>query len=118
MYGHSQPLNMPPQISAAESGDGSGPDPALDAHHHIHYEPHALEDGAAGAMVVVEDVTSDAVYVSGGGGPEESSQLTLSFRGQVYVFDAVTPDKVQFPPFSSVFIFPFFFSSSLIRRCD
>ncbi|XP_027938579.1 GATA transcription factor 25 [Vigna unguiculata] len=95
MYGHSQPLNMPPQISAAESGDGSGPDPALDAHHHIHYEPHALEDGAAGAMVVVEDVTSDAVYVSGGGGPEESSQLTLSFRGQVYVFDAVTPDKVQ-----------------------
>ncbi|KAL9315850.1 hypothetical protein ACSQ67_016851 [Phaseolus vulgaris] len=95
MYGHSQPLNMPPQISTAESDDGSGPDPALDAHHHIHYETHALEDGATGAMVVVEDVTSDAVYVSGGGGPEESSQLTLSFRGQVYVFDAVTPDKVQ-----------------------
>ncbi|BAT81692.1 hypothetical protein VIGAN_03148600 [Vigna angularis var. angularis] len=94
MYGHSQPLNMPPQISAAES-NGSGPEPALDAHHHIHYETHALENGAAGAMVVVEDVTSDAVYVSGGGGPEESSQLTLSFRGQVYVFDAVTPDKVQ-----------------------
>ncbi|XP_014522427.1 GATA transcription factor 25 isoform X2 [Vigna radiata var. radiata] len=95
MYGHSQPLNMPPQISAAESGNGSGPDSALDTHHHIHYETHGLEDGAAGAMVVVEDVTSDAVYVSGAGGPEESSQLTLSFRGQVYVFDAVTPDKVQ-----------------------
>lgn len=108
MYGHSQPLNMPPQISTAESDDGSGPDPALDAHHHIHYETHALEDGATGAMVVVEDVTSDAVYVSGGGGPEESSQLTLSFRGQVYVFDAVTPDKVQFPPLSFLFIFPCF----------
>ncbi|RDX74277.1 GATA transcription factor 25, partial [Mucuna pruriens] len=93
MYGHSQPMNMPPQIAAAESDDGSGAEPAINAHHHIHYDAHALEDGAA--AVVVEDVTSDAVYVSGGGGPEESSQLTLSFRGQVYVFDAVTPDKVQ-----------------------
>ncbi|XP_020206956.1 GATA transcription factor 25 [Cajanus cajan] len=93
MYGHSQPLNMPPQI---ESDDGSGAEAAVDAHHHhIQYETNALEDGAAAAGVVVEDVTSDAVYVSGGGGPEESSQLTLSFRGQVYVFDAVTPDKVQ-----------------------
>nr|KYP72313.1 hypothetical protein KK1_004901 [Cajanus cajan] len=96
MYGHSQPLNMPPQI---ESDDGSGAEAAVDAHHHhIQYETNALEDGAAAAGVVVEDVTSDAVYVSGGGGPEESSQLTLSFRGQVYVFDAVTPDKVPFCP--------------------
>ncbi|KAG5122513.1 hypothetical protein JHK84_040853 [Glycine max] len=93
MYGHSQPLSMPSQIGGGESDDGSGNEHAVDGHHHhIQYETHALEDGAA---VVVEDVTSDAVYVSGGGGPVESSQLTLSFRGQVYVFDAVTPDKVQ-----------------------
>ncbi|XP_027329891.1 GATA transcription factor 25 isoform X2 [Abrus precatorius] len=96
MYGHAQPVNMPGQIAAGESDDGSGADPAIDGHHHIHYETHALEDGGGGVGgggVVVEDVTSDAVYVSGGCGPEESSQLTLSFRGQVYVFDAVTPDK-------------------------
>ncbi|TKY56345.1 GATA transcription factor 25 [Spatholobus suberectus] len=88
MYGHPQPMNMPSKIGAGESDDGA--DAAIDGHHHIQYETH---DGGGG--VVVEDVTSDAVYVSGGGGPEESSQLTLSFRGQVYVFDAVTPDKVQ-----------------------
>ena len=48
----------------------------------------------------VDDVGHDAVY--GGTGHElvvnrgdGSSQLTLSFRGQVYVFDAVTPDKVR-----------------------
>lgn len=88
MYGHSHPMNM--QITAAADSD------AISGADHIHYETHHLEDAAAAAgVVVVEDVTSDAVYVSGGGGPEESSQLTLSFRGQVYVFDAVSPDKVQ-----------------------
>jgi hypothetical protein len=60
---------------------------------------------------VVEDVASDAVYGQGGGGGaaemaiqrhDGTSQLTLSFRGQVYVFDSVTPDKVSF--------FCFFFS--------
>nr|GMD33674.1 GATA transcription factor 28 isoform X1 [Ipomoea batatas] len=29
------------------------------------------------------------------GGNESSNQLTLSFQGQVYVFDSVSPDKVQ-----------------------
>lgn len=108
MYGPSQPLNIPSRIGAGERDDGSGNEPAVDGHHHhIQYETHALDDGAAGGAVVVEDVTSDAVYVSGGGGPVESSQLTLSFRGQVYVFDAVTPDKVPFPPFSVILLFNF-----------
>ncbi|KAK7301097.1 hypothetical protein RJT34_11957 [Clitoria ternatea] len=91
IYVHSPSMNMPPQIAAPDSDDASAPDPAND--NHIHYETHALEDGASAGAAV--DVTSDAVYVSGSGGPEESSQLTLSFRGQVYVFDSVTPDKVQ-----------------------
>ncbi|RZC15862.1 GATA transcription factor 25-like [Glycine soja] len=56
--------------------------------HHIHYSSHTIEDDGA----AVEDVSAVP-------GPEisidNSSQLTLSFRGQVYVFDAVTPDKVQ-----------------------
>ncbi|RDY05942.1 GATA transcription factor 25, partial [Mucuna pruriens] len=75
MYG---PMN---QIVPAEDNDA-----AAASDHHIHYNSHAVED-ATGA---VEDVSADSVYVS----PpditiQDSSQLTLSFRGQVYVFDAV-----------------------------
>lgn len=103
MYGHSQPMNMPGQIAAGDSDEASGADHAIDANHHIQYESNPLEDCSG---VAVEDVTSDAVYVSGhaGGGSDysslvphcdDSSQLTLSFRGQVYVFDSVTTDKVQ-----------------------
>ncbi|KAK7282903.1 hypothetical protein RIF29_12017 [Crotalaria pallida] len=61
-------------------------------HHIIHYE-----DGSG--SVVIEDVATDnGVY--GGGAPnisavDDSSQLTLSFRGQVYVFDSVSPQKAQ-----------------------
>ncbi|CAJ1974042.1 unnamed protein product [Sphenostylis stenocarpa] len=77
------PMN---QIVPAEDNDAAASD------HHIHYSSHTIEDvGAA-----VEDVSADSVFVPP---PEisiqDSSQLTLSFRGQVYVFDAVTPDKVQ-----------------------
>ncbi|XP_015935014.1 GATA transcription factor 25 [Arachis duranensis] len=93
MYGS---MNVPNQISAAEDNGAAASD-SVDNHHHNHYNSHGLEDGAGG---VVED--ADTVYVSGGGGPdmsiipcEDSSQLTLSFRGQVYVFDSVTPEKVQ-----------------------
>lgn len=36
-----------------------------------------------------------------------TSELTLSFEGEVYVFPAVTPDKVQF--FCSIYVSFFFF---------
>ncbi|KAK2376171.1 GATA transcription factor [Trifolium repens] len=93
MFGNSTPLNI-----TRETEDGSGPDSAIEGNHHIHFE--TVDDGSGG--FVVEDVTSDAVYGHGGGNSElaiqrfeDSDQLTLSFRGQVYVFDSVTPDKVQ-----------------------
>ena len=106
MYGHAQPMTMHNQI-ATDDDDASGVAGAgaesID-NPHIRYDAHALDDtagGVAGAAAgggVVDDVNPDAVY---GGGHElvvqrndGSSQLTLSFRGQVYVFDAVTPDKV------------------------
>lgn len=62
------------------------------------YDPHALDEAAGGG--VVDDVTQDSVYVHGGSDlsvqrADDSSQLALTFRGQVYVFDAVSPDKVQ-----------------------
>lgn len=90
MYDHSQPLNTTVPITAGESDDGSGPDAGVDAQHQIQYETHGMDDS-----------NSDAVYGNGSENPDfalqsfdESDQLTLSFRGQVYVFDSVTPAKV------------------------
>lgn len=83
------------QIVPAEDNDASD--------QHIHYSSHTIEDVGA----VVEHVSADSLYVPP---PEisihDSSQLTLSFRGQVYVFDAVTPDKAVscFLLFSLIFI--------------
>lgn len=100
-------MNIAAQIAAGEDDDGSCAGAESIDNHHIHYETPALEDGGGGGGGgvggVMEDVTSDTLYVSGSGAPEmsaqrseDSSQLTLSFRGQVYVFDSVTPDKVAF----------------------
>lgn len=78
--------------SAAAAGDSV-------QHPHMGYEAHALDD-RAGMGGMIESIPSDAVYATGPGSElaipegEDSSQLTLSFRGQVYVFDGVTPKKV------------------------
>ena len=106
MYGHAQPLNMPNQIAAAaDEDDVSGAGAESIDNSHIRYEAHSLDDTAGAVVEVVEDVASDSVYGQvGGGGAAEiaiqrhdgTSPLTLSFRGQVYVFDSVTPDKVRF----------------------
>lgn len=95
-------INIAAQIVTGEDDDGSCAGGESIDNHHIHYETPALDEGGGGVGGVMEDVTSDTLYVSGGGGPEMSaqrcddSQLTLSFRGQVYVFDSVTPDKVAY----------------------
>uniref|UniRef100_A0A5B7ANI1 Putative GATA transcription factor 24 n=1 Tax=Davidia involucrata TaxID=16924 RepID=A0A5B7ANI1_DAVIN len=71
----------------------------------IRFEAHALHDGSVGGGAVqvmngVDSVHPHALYVPGseippavGGGGAD--QLTLSFQGEVYVFDAVSPEKVQ-----------------------
>ncbi|XP_041011746.1 GATA transcription factor 24-like [Juglans microcarpa x Juglans regia] len=61
-----------------------------------------FEDGAVAVTFNggVQEVTPNTIYVpssdyppvAGNGGAD---QLTLSFQGEVYVFDAVSPDKVQ-----------------------
>lgn len=88
MYGHSHPMNITSQMSGGADDD----DVSVGAdNHHLSYDPHsALENG----VVVVEDVAHDSGYAASGSELANSSQLTLSFRGQVYVFDSVTPDKV------------------------
>lgn len=109
MYGHILSMNDTNRISTGEDADGAGIGGESIDNHHVHYETQALEDGSGGVGGVVEDGNSDTVYVSGSGSEmslqhEDSSQLTLSFRGQVYVFDSVTPEKVRFPFFLLIFL--------------
>lgn len=71
-------------------------------HSNLGYEADALDEGAVSAAMggVIENNPPEAVYATMPGSElvipdgEDSSQLTLSFRGQVYVFDGVTPKKV------------------------
>ncbi|KAK2445440.1 GATA transcription factor 25 [Trifolium repens] len=88
-------MNMSDQIKNNDETDNNN---------HIHYDSHNLEDASGGeGEGNIQDVSLDDVYVSGDGNHpdmsiqrfDDSSQLTLSFRGQVYVFDSVTPEKVQ-----------------------
>ncbi|KAD6795372.1 hypothetical protein R6Q59_020730 [Mikania micrantha] len=74
------------------------------SHHHHHHQDHILQTsgGLEGAM---EDISvpphplyvpdTEIHPVSAGGAGGGADQLTLSFQGEVYVFDAVSPDKVQ-----------------------
>ncbi|KAK9071071.1 hypothetical protein SSX86_009639 [Deinandra increscens subsp. villosa] len=74
------------------------------AHHHHQQQHHSLQTSGSleGGM---EDlgVTPHPLYVpdaeihpvGAGGAGGGADQLTLSFQGEVYVFDAVSPEKVQ-----------------------
>lgn len=61
-----------------------------------------FEDGAVAVTLNggVQDVAPNSLYVPGSDYPPVAGnggadQLTLSFQGEVYVFDAVSPDKVR-----------------------
>lgn len=109
MYGQSQPMNIPASIA---DNDVSASAPADS----VSYDAHPLDDG-----VGVDDVSADPLYVTSTPSDlaivqrvDGASQLTLSFRGQVYVFDAITPEKVYY-----IFSFSLnnFFSVRPIRVC-
>ncbi|KAL4274104.1 hypothetical protein GQ457_13G020840 [Hibiscus cannabinus] len=88
MYGQSQPMNIPGQIA-----DNDVPAAApTDNHQSVSYDVHPLEDVSADPIYVTSAAASasDLAVVQRVDG---ASQLTLSFRGQVYVFDAITPEK-------------------------
>ncbi|KAL0715373.1 hypothetical protein Bca4012_064695 [Brassica carinata] len=87
---------------------------AQDPMHHVHYEHHALQhihnrsrmvhehaDGGGMSNGVETDVPSHPGNITDNRGEvvdrgsEQGDQLTLSFQGQVYVFDSVLPEKVQ-----------------------
>lgn len=86
---------------------------AQDPMHHVHYEHHALQhihnrsrmvhehaDGGGMSNGVETDVPSHPGNITDNRGEvvdrgsEQGDQLTLSFQGQVYVFDSVLPEKV------------------------
>ncbi|KAJ9674042.1 hypothetical protein PVL29_023538 [Vitis rotundifolia] len=97
MYGHPQHMSMHNQI-AGDDDDGAASE-SID-NPHVHYDAHVLQDGVVPGMEVTGDVPSDAVYVADGSEialqpSDATNQLTLSFRGQVYVFDSVTHEKVR-----------------------
>ncbi|XP_043712907.1 GATA transcription factor 24-like isoform X2 [Telopea speciosissima] len=98
---HMQSMNHTSQIE--EEDDGAGGE-SID-NPHIRFEAHSLEDGGVGGSVDVmdgvEEVPQDSTYIGGAANfvipsrGEGMDQLTLSFQGEVYVFDSVSPEKVQ-----------------------
>ncbi|KAF6164984.1 hypothetical protein GIB67_005353 [Kingdonia uniflora] len=69
-----------------------------DEHHHDHLGGYALEDGGGGEAMDGVEVGSTYLQVANIPLPspkENPDQLSLSFQGEVYVFDAVSPEKVQ-----------------------
>ncbi|XP_010439027.1 PREDICTED: GATA transcription factor 25-like [Camelina sativa] len=103
MYGrHSQPVLIPNNDSAGGEDHVS----ASATSGHIPYEdmdeiphPDSIYGGTGsdlipdGSQLVAHRSEPSELLVSRP--PEGSNQLTISFRGQVYVFDAVGPDKVD-----------------------
>ncbi|KAG5548443.1 hypothetical protein RHGRI_013956 [Rhododendron griersonianum] len=88
------------QIEGEEDDDVASGE-SIDNPNNIRFEPHPLHDGGGGDLNGVDGVHPHALYVPGseitpvaalGGGAD---QLTLSFQGEVYVFDSVLPEKVQ-----------------------
>ncbi|XP_052189860.1 GATA transcription factor 24-like [Diospyros lotus] len=84
MYGNSLPLNLPVDFPADAEKRSA---PSSPADHHSPYEPQALDE--------IGDVYVDGVPDVPLQRGECSNQLTLSFRGQVFVFDDVATEKVQ-----------------------
>ncbi|VFQ81848.1 unnamed protein product [Cuscuta campestris] len=115
MYGNEAPPNTavlypdpenPHPPFANDEEDGGGEDSMDDVSPHLQYEPHshsqALHDGAMETDASVDGISSRGFYapaglesVSGMAAGSGADQLTLSFQGEVYVFDAVSPEKVQ-----------------------
>lgn len=102
-------MNLRTQIDDEdEDDDVAGAEESID-NPQARFEGHVIEDRPVVAMNGVQDVHQNHLYVpgsefasvagaGGGGGGGGVDQLTLSFQGEVYVFDAVTPEKVFLLP--------------------
>lgn len=110
-------MSMPGQIDDGQVGVGSvepTPIQVVDAQPiHVHYmqasDAGMEEDGddGGGSEGMEGDMPPDQQQVGVVTRSQVANQLTLSFQGEVYVFDSVPPEKVVF--FSFIFhLFPFF----------
>ncbi|GLT68563.1 hypothetical protein SLA2020_407820 [Shorea laevis] len=96
----SDAMNMHQTQQAEEDSDVGG---AAGGEESVDNSLAQYPDGGAICVVNnggVEDVAHNGVYAQGSHFPAlpgngNADQLTLSFQGEVYVFDAVSPDKVQ-----------------------
>ncbi|KAL8153960.1 hypothetical protein V2J09_011720, partial [Rumex salicifolius] len=95
MYGLRQQMNVSGQEIIAVGCAHAVDDPP------IRYETQSFEDGVVGGAVNFE-CEGSGVYATGDGsgfyggmhkGVVNDNQLTLSFRGQVFVFDTIMPEK-------------------------
>lgn len=102
-------------VSATDVGGAGGEDSIDGTSPHIQFEPRSqalvLHNRSMDAAINAADgVSPHGVYTPGGSdvvpaGGGAADQLTLSFQGEVYVFDAVSPEKVfvrvffRFPSF-------------------
>ncbi|KAI9201499.1 hypothetical protein LWI28_024330 [Acer negundo] len=68
IYGHSQPMNVPAQMSPG-TGDDDDVSVGADDHHHLGYDPYAAMENGVG----IEDVAVDSVYVPTGSELSNSS---------------------------------------------
>jgi hypothetical protein len=95
MYGQTQPLDSSDDhfdSGAKEEGPPTAAGGFIDPLEHISFE----DIGGVSCLEGVEvTIPTDAVYVDAAAAADVSDQLTLSFGGQVYVFDAVSAEKVQ-----------------------
>ncbi|KAG8645836.1 hypothetical protein MANES_10G097400v8 [Manihot esculenta] len=90
-----EPMNTRTQLEEEDEDIAGGGEESID-NPNIHYE------NGTGTGGGVDDVPPSAIHVTAGpdyplvaGNGGDADQLTLSFQGEVYVFDAVSPDKVQ-----------------------
>ncbi|ESQ54879.1 hypothetical protein EUTSA_v10025795mg [Eutrema salsugineum] len=102
---HSQPEIIPNQIGSSSAPAAEDHVSASATSGHIPYDdmdeiPHPNSVYAASDLLpdgsqLVPHHRSEGSELLGCRPPERANQLTISFRGQVYVFDAVGPDKVD-----------------------
>jgi hypothetical protein len=74
--------------------------------------PMDADAAAAAAAAAVSQMDPHSALVAGTVPPMATNQLTLSFQGEVYVFDSVSPDKVPPPLLLSVDVNLFFSACS------
>lgn len=96
MYNHNQQINYPNHYSgASDVNHAVAPvDPIADSQGVSYDDTHSFENGDA-----VGNYTGVASAIDAGmayaADSNTADQLTLSFGGQVYVFDTVTAEKVS-----------------------